>query len=59
MQKYIVVSNKSNTSHTLARQRVGSVSYVALATFTDESAANRTAALLNEKEERDVQSKSK
>jgi predicted DNA-binding WGR domain protein len=59
MQKYMVVSNKSNTSHTLARQRVGTAGYVAIATFTDEPAALRTAALLNEREEQNVQGKSK
>lgn len=46
MSQYIVVTSQNSKSYYLAKERIGG-GYTTIATFTHESAAKDTAALLN------------
>lgn len=45
--RYIVVASASERSFHLAKQKIGSEAYITIATFTNEDAAKKTAAVMN------------
>jgi hypothetical protein len=45
--RYIVAASANGRSFHLAKQKIGSEAYITIATFTNEDAAKKTAAVMN------------